>query len=116
MNTVQCPTLGEIEARVCDIAAEQLQIPRKEVHPASRLIDDLHCDSLELLELIMELEDRFDVTVNFEDANPIGKAIFTRKKFCLSDLAEARLRSKGEPASVARFQEASSRCAACRAI
>lgn len=42
--------LREIEARVCDVAAEQLGLRREKVHPALRLIEDLHCDSLEVVE------------------------------------------------------------------
>ncbi len=80
--------LGAIEQRVCDIVSEQLCIPRNEVRPASRLIEDLHCDSLDLMELIMELEDEFLVTIPNDLENPVGKSVFTRQPFRLSDLAE----------------------------
>ena len=95
MDTFHCLTLTEIESQVCDIAAVQLQIPRNEVSSASRLIDDLHCDSLVFLELVMALEDRFGVTVNIRDSHPIGKAIFTRNEFRLSDLAEVIYTQQG---------------------
>jgi len=95
MATVQTPTLTEIEEQVCDIAAEQLQIPRNEVSPASRLIDDLHCDSIEVIELFMELEDRFDVTIRDRDVNSLCKAVFTRSEFRLSDLAEVIYLERG---------------------
>jgi acyl carrier protein len=88
MASVQCTSLAQIEDQVCDIAAEQLGFPRSTISPASRLIDDLHCDSLELVELIMEVEDQFDVTIPDKAANPVCKAIFTRRDFRLSDLAE----------------------------
>ena len=88
MESVEYVKLTDIEMQVCDIAAEQLQIPRNEVSPASRLIDDLNCDSLDLIELVMALEERFGVTVHPQDSTPIGKAIFTRKDFRLADLAE----------------------------
>jgi sulfatase modifying factor 1 len=76
------------EQRVCDIASEQLGITRSEVHPSSRLIEDLNCDSLELVELMMKLEDEFRVTIPNDHANPVGKSIFIRQPFRLKDLAE----------------------------
>lgn len=81
-------SLNTVEKRVCDVASEQLGIPRNKVQPKSRLIEDLRCDSLDLMELIMELEDEFVVTIPNEPTNPVGKSVFTRQPFCLSDLAE----------------------------
>ena len=81
-------TLFEIEQRVCYVAAEALNIPRSTIGPDSRLIEDLHCDSLELIELLMQLEDQFGVTIPNSDPDPVCKAIFTRKDFRLIDLAE----------------------------
>jgi len=80
--------LRVVEQRTCKIASEQLGIPLNKVLPTSRLIEDLHCDSLELVELIMELEDEFQVTIPNEPSNPVGKSIFTRRPFRLCDLAE----------------------------
>ena len=80
--------LADIEQQVCDTASEQLDIPRNTVSASSRLIQDLHCDSLDFAELIMELEDHFNVTIPSYGNDPICKAVFTRKDFCLSDLAE----------------------------
>ena len=80
--------LSVVEQRVCDITSDQLGIPRNEVRPTSRLIEDLHCDSLDMVELIMELEDEFLVTIPNDPLNPVGKSVFTRQPFRLSDLAE----------------------------
>ncbi len=88
-ETIRCLTLAEIEEQVCEVIVEQLQIPRDEFSPASRVIDDLHCDSLEIVELIMALEDRFDVTISNRETHPFCQAIFTRTDFRVSDLAEA---------------------------
>jgi sulfatase modifying factor 1 len=80
--------IADIEKRVCDITSTQLRIPRNEIAPAARLIEDLGCDSLELFDLFMELEDRFDVTLTNQAPNPVYKAVFTRQPFRLCDLAE----------------------------
>lgn len=89
-------TLSEIEQKVCDIAAECLTIPRAEISPQSRVIEDLHCDSIELIELITELEGRqFGVTIPNGDPNPVCKAIFSRKHFRLIDLAEVIYLQRG---------------------
>ena len=80
--------LTVVEQCVCDVASEQLGIERDKVLPSSRLIEDLHCDSLDMVDLMMELEDEFLVTIPNEPTNPVGKSVFTRQPFRLSDLAE----------------------------
>lgn len=80
--------LSVVEQRVCDIAAAQLGMPRPEVQPSSRLIEDLDCDSLDLIELLLKLEDEFLVTIPNQPTQAVGKAIFTRQPFRLRDLAE----------------------------
>lgn len=80
--------LPEIEQGVCDIASKNLSIARDEVRPSSRLIEDLHCDSLDLVELFMSLEEAFSVTFPDSDPNSVYKTVFTRQPFRLSDLAE----------------------------
>ena len=80
--------LPEIEQRLCEIVSKQLGIPRKDVFPSSRLIEDLHCDSLDLIELFMLLEEAFSVTLPEEPPNAVYKSVFIRQPFRLSDLAE----------------------------
>lgn len=55
--------LDEVEQRVCDIASEQLGIPRHRISPSDRIIEDLNCDSLDLVELFMEVEEAFGITL-----------------------------------------------------
>lgn len=82
-------SLSEIEVRVCDVASQCLNFPRAQVLPFSRLIEDLCCDSLDLFELVMDLEDEFAVTIPMEiDSTFALKSIFLRRPFCLRDLAE----------------------------
>ncbi len=81
-------SLAEIEQRVCDITSRQLGIRRQDVSPKSSLVEDLGCDSLDFVELIMTVEEAFAVTLPDDYHNPVFKAVFTRQPFRLSDLAE----------------------------
>jgi acyl carrier protein len=56
MATGERMRLAEVERRVCDIASEQLGIRRDRVSPGNRLVEDLRCDSLDLVELFIEEE------------------------------------------------------------
>ena len=80
--------LDDVERKVCDIASEQLGIRRDRVSPGDRIVEDLRCDSLDLVELFMEVEQAFGVTLRDDSPNPVFKAVFTRQGFRLADLAE----------------------------
>jgi sulfatase modifying factor 1 len=80
--------LDEVERKVCDVASVQLGIRRDRISPGDRIVEDLNCDSLDLVELFMEVEEEFDVTLPDDSPNPIFKAVFTRQGFRLADLAE----------------------------
>ena len=59
------------------IAVEVLQVPAEKVVPEARFGDDLDADSLDLVELVMALEEAFDVTVEeteLEGVETIGQA------------------------------------------
>jgi len=88
MVDVKFLNIDDIEPRVCSIAAARLNLCASTINPGSRLIEDLHCDSLDLFELLLALEDAFDVTIPGVNPNPIFQAVFTRQGFCLSDVAE----------------------------
>jgi sulfatase modifying factor 1 len=87
--------LDEVERRVCDIASIQLGIPRDRVSSGDRIIEDLRCDSLDLVELLIEVEQAFDITLPDEAPNPVFKAVFTRQPFRLADLAELAYLQQG---------------------
>lgn len=54
--------------KVRKMLAEQLNIPVEKVLPESRVIEDLGADSLDVVEMLMLLEDEFDVTVSDEES------------------------------------------------
>ena len=62
---------NNIEERVMDIVVEQFGLDRAKVQPESKFVDDLGADSLETVELVMALEDEFDIDIPDEQAQKI---------------------------------------------
>lgn len=54
---------AEIECKIIEIVAKQLGISKEKVTRSSRLQDDLGADSLDQVELVMELEDGLDIQI-----------------------------------------------------
>ena len=67
----EMPLLWEVEAKVCDITVDQLQVDREEAGPTARIVEDLGCDSLDLVELMMAIEEAFDVKLPDEEAQQL---------------------------------------------
>ncbi|MDR2153023.1 MAG: acyl carrier protein [Helicobacteraceae bacterium] len=53
------------------IVVEQLNVHEDEVKEGSRFVEDLNADSLDVVELVMALEEKFDVEIPDEDAEKI---------------------------------------------
>lgn len=53
------------------IVAEQLSVDEEDVVPEASFIEDLNADSLDLVELIMTLEEEFNIKISDEDAEKI---------------------------------------------
>ena len=68
----------DIEARVTAIVAEQLGVDKAEISRETSFVNDLNADSLDTVELEMEFEDEFDMSIPDEQAEKIqtvGEAI-----------------------------------------
>ena len=63
--------MSSIEERVRTIIAEQLDQDESDIVPEASFIDDLGADSLDLVELVMHMEEEFDVEIPDEEAENI---------------------------------------------
>ena len=57
-----------LEARVTDLIVEQLGVSREQVVIQASFVDDLGADSLDIVELVMSMEESFDIEIPDEDA------------------------------------------------
>jgi acyl carrier protein len=64
--------LSSIEDKVKNIIAEQLGVPLEKVVPEAKFIEDLGADSLDTVELVMALEEAFNVQIPDEDSEKLS--------------------------------------------
>jgi|TARA_B100000700_G_scaffold17218_1_gene17030 acyl carrier protein len=67
-----------VEAKVIDVVAEQLGVDKDTITRDTSFVNDLGADSLDTVELIMELEEEFDTTIpesTAEQIQTVGQAI-----------------------------------------
>ena len=60
-----------VNQEMVDIIVEQLSVEKDKVVPEASFVDDLGADSLDLVELIMAMEEKFDIEIPDEDAEKI---------------------------------------------
>ena len=63
--------MSDIEAKIRSIICEQLDVSEDDVVLTASFVDDLGADSLDQVELIMAMEEEFDVSIPDEDAEKI---------------------------------------------
>lgn len=71
-------TREEVLSLVRDHLAEELEVDRASIGEGTRFKEDLDADSLDLYELVMELEDRYKISVSEEEAvriETVGDAV-----------------------------------------
>ncbi len=59
------------EDRVKEIIAKELEVDVKQLAPEAKFIEDLGADSLDIVELVMALEEEYDLEISDEEAEKI---------------------------------------------
>jgi acyl carrier protein len=70
--------VASVEERVIEIVCENLAVSKDQVNRTTSFVDDIGADSLDIVELIMELEEEFEITIPDDQAEKIktvGEAI-----------------------------------------
>ena len=78
----------DVEAKVKAIVAEQLGVDQAEITRETSFVSDLNADSLDTVELVMEFEDEFDMSIPDEEAEKIqtvGQAVDYIEQFTAKD-------------------------------
>ncbi|RKZ28990.1 acyl carrier protein [bacterium] len=68
----------DIDAKVKELIVEKLGVSEDQIKPEAHFIDDLGADSLDTVELVMALEENFDIEIPDEDAEKlttVGSAV-----------------------------------------
>ena len=65
--------MATVEERVVDIVSEQLGVDKDKISCETSFVNDLGADSLDTVELVMELEEEFDISIPDEAAEKIQK-------------------------------------------
>lgn len=71
-------SVKEIEEKVIDIVSDQLGVDKDKIKKESNFVNDLGADSLDTVELVMELEEEFDIAIPedvAEKIHTVGEAI-----------------------------------------
>jgi acyl carrier protein len=63
--------MADVLERVTKIIVDRLGVDESQVKPEASFKDDLGADSLDVVELVMELEDEFDMEISDDDAEKI---------------------------------------------
>lgn len=82
------PGRDEVLRRVRLIIAECLNLPLDRLRAEARLIEDLHIDSLDAVEIFLELESEFEISLDPDPVDPLYRTIFTRPQRTIGDIAE----------------------------
>ena len=66
-------TAEEIKEKVFKIVSEQMGVDKSEITMDTSFVNDLNADSLDTVELVMEFEDEFELSIPDEEAEKIQK-------------------------------------------
>lgn len=63
--------MQQIQDKVIDILVQRLSVQPAQIRPDSRLIEDLGADSLDVVEIVMQLEETFGIEITDEQAENV---------------------------------------------
>ena len=76
--------LEEVQAKLKEIVMDRLNAEEEQIKPEASFVEDLGADSLDIVELIMGIEEEFDIEIPDEDAEKlttVGEALeYVKKK------------------------------------
>ena len=81
-------TTQEIQTKVIEIIAKQLEVDQAKIQPETKIAEDLGADSLDRAEMVMDLEDEFDVNIP-DDAETKIKTVGDTVTFIEEQLKKA---------------------------
>ncbi|MBN2125877.1 MAG: acyl carrier protein [Deltaproteobacteria bacterium] len=64
--------MADVAEKIKQIIVEQLDVAEEDVVPTASFVDDLGADSLDQVELIMAMEEEFNISISDEDAEKIA--------------------------------------------
>lgn len=85
---MQAKPSTELGERIRAIVSDQLGVEAREIQAESKIADDLGADSLDVVELVMQLEDEFDIEVPDEAAESI-RTIADVERYVAEHVAQA---------------------------
>ena len=56
---------------IVELLSDQMNIDKSMLRPETRFVEDLHTDSLDMVEMLIALEDKYNITVPDEDAKQL---------------------------------------------
>ena len=63
--------MEEVQAKLKEIAMDRLNAPEDQIKPEASFVEDLGADSLDIVDLIMGIEEEFDIEIPDEDAEKL---------------------------------------------
>jgi len=64
--------MSEVESKVKQVIAKKLSVSEDKILPSSAFVGDLGADSLDIVELVMELEEEFGISIPDEDNDKLS--------------------------------------------
>jgi acyl carrier protein len=65
-------TREEVKTKICNIIGETLGVPATDILDTDKMVDNLGIDSLDAIEMIMEIEKEFGISIPDEEANKLS--------------------------------------------